>query len=134
MSIPFWCILLAWTLFLASKLPVVIAQRALPDAYDRHHPRDQQARLEGWGRRALFAHKNAQEAFAPFAAGVIVCQLGGGDQVLASWLCIGFVAARAVYNAVYIADLANVRSSVWGLAVACNLGLFVLPLTASASP
>lgn len=38
--------------------------------YDNHHPRAQQARLTGFGARALAAHLNSIEAFPLFAAGV----------------------------------------------------------------
>ena len=47
--------------------------------YNNHNPRDQQADLEGWGKRALSAHLYGFEGFAPFAAAVFVAHLAGGS-------------------------------------------------------
>ena len=35
-----------------------MAMAQLPEGYDDKNPRDQQARLSGWGKRALPAHAN----------------------------------------------------------------------------
>lgn len=72
MTTPLLCIFLAFLLTHASKVPVAVAQarqaKAEGKTYDNKHPRAQQAKLTGWGARALAGHKNAFENFAPFAA------------------------------------------------------------------
>lgn len=127
MTVPFACVFAAFAFIFLAKIPVAIAQRAL-GGYDNHHPRDQQARLEGWGRRALAAHQNAFEAFGPFAASVLVAQVGGGDPKLASALSLTFVGARLAYHVLYLADLATFRSSVWAIGLLATAGLFLSPL------
>ena len=128
MTIPFACIGIAFLLTLGSKLPVAVAMARQPEGYDNRTPRDQQAGLEGWGRRAVAAHLNSFEAFAPFAAAVLVAVLAGADPVWTAGLCIVFVISRAVYVPVYIADFALLRSSVWTVGFLATCALFALPL------
>ena len=125
MTIPLVCVTLAYLLVLASKLPVALAMHQA-DGYDNHHPRQQQAALVGWGKRAVAAHHNAFEAFAPFAAAVLVADAGKGDPTWAAGLSVAFLVARSAYNALYIADLALLRPAVVGLAAGCCFGLFAL--------
>src|SRR3546814_2363738 len=68
MSIAYWCILVA------ALLPYVwafVAKRG--PRYDNHDPRGWLAKQDDpHARRANAAHLNAFEAFAPFAAGVLM--------------------------------------------------------------
>ena len=75
MNIAVICIILAGALIYVSKIPVAIAMAKLDGRYDNHHPRAQQARLTGFGARALAAHQNAIEAFP---------KAGTGGQVIVS--------------------------------------------------
>ena len=127
MEISMWCIVAAWLVIYLTKLPVAVAmQRA--GGYDNHLPRAQQARLEGWGARSVAAHQNGFEAFAPFAAAVLVAHLAGGPQQIIDLLAISFVAARIGYVVCYLADWASLRSTVWGLGFLATFALFVTPL------
>ncbi|MEO8878625.1 MAG: MAPEG family protein [Polyangiaceae bacterium] len=129
MTIPFWCLAIAFLLVYAVKIPVAIAMFKVGGGkYDNDHPRDQQAKLQGWGRRANAAHQNAFEGFAPFAAAVFVAHLGGGSPHTASLLAIAYVSARFVYNGLYIGNISTLRSAVWGIGFASTLGLFLLPV------
>jgi len=130
MTIPLFCIFLALCLTMASKIPVALAMARLPGGYDNHNPRDQQSALEGWGRRALAAHQNAFEAFAPFAAAVLVAHVAGGSSVWLVRLAIVFVIARVLYNLLYIADIDWVRSLVWTVGFGCTIAIFLLPVWA----
>jgi len=127
MTLPFVCVLIAFLLIYLAKIPVGIAMNRLPGGYDNHRPRDQQGQLTGWGKRALSVHQNSIEAFAPFAAAVFVAHLGGANPTFSAYLALGFIASRLVYAALYLADLANIRSLVWFLGIGCTIGLFVLP-------
>ena len=55
MSTVLWCLFIAGLLHVVSKAPLAVAQSQSPGGYDNHNPRDQQAALEGWGKRALAA-------------------------------------------------------------------------------
>jgi uncharacterized MAPEG superfamily protein len=130
MTIPFACILIAFLIILSSKGPVALAMALQPTGYDNKTPRDQQAALEGWGRRAVAAHLNGFEAFPGFAAAVLVATLAGGDPTWTARLSIAFVAARALYIPLYIFDLDRLRSLVWSVGFLSTVALFVLPLFA----
>ena len=127
MTVPFVCVLVAWLLVFVPRMFVAAAQARMPEGYDNAHPRDQQSRLEGWGKRAQGAHLNGFEAFAPFAAAVIIAHLAHASESRATQLAIAFVVLRAVYIGLYLANLDKVRSLVWIAAFAANGALFVLP-------
>lgn len=127
MTIPFICVFIAFLLIMAPKIPMSMAMAKEGGGYDNRDPREQQARLTGWGRRAGAAHTNAMEAFAPFAAAVVICHLAHGDARWASILSITFIAARLIYPVLYIADLSTLRSTVWSVGYGATIGLFILP-------
>src|SRR5690606_36241655 len=75
MSIAYWCIVVAALLPYAW---VVIAKRSGPNRYNNRDPRPWVARQDNpLVQRAYSAHLNAFEAFAPFAAGVLMAQAAG---------------------------------------------------------
>lgn len=113
---------------LASKMPVGRAQKELPGGYDNQHPREQQARLEGWGRRALAAHNNAIEAFPLFGVAVVTCLATGVSGPVAAALAWSWVGARIGYNIAYLANIGTLRSSLWALGMLADLGLLGLAL------
>lgn len=127
MTVPFLCVLLAFLLIYAAKVPVIVAQMRAPGGLDNRHPRDQQAQLDGWGKRALGAHHNAIEAFPPFAAGVFVAHLGGAPERTTAPLAIAFIVVRVVYEALYLANLASARSAVWAVGLSLTAALYLSP-------
>lgn len=127
MTTPFICVLLAYLLTYAPKIPLSMAMAKRPGGYNNKTPREQQAKVEGWGARARGAHYNGFEAFSGFAAAVFVAHLGGANDHRASILSIAFIVARTLYIGAYMADLDYLRSAVWGTGVLCTLALFVLP-------
>lgn len=128
MNIPFLCVALAFVMLYLTKIPVAVAMGRSRGGYDNRHPRDQQASLEGWGRRAVGAHQNAFETFAPFAAAVIVAHLAGADPLWSTRLAILFIVARVLYTGLYLANWASLRSTVWMAGTFCTAGLFYLAL------
>jgi uncharacterized MAPEG superfamily protein len=100
-----------------------------PLGSDPAHPRALHRHLEGRALRAMSAHQNGLEAFAPFAAAVLFCELRQVDPVRIGWLCGVFVAARVAYVVFYLVSWPRVRSTVWGIGVAAVLGLFGLAIT-----
>ncbi len=127
MPFAFWCLIVAWVWVYLSKGPVAVAMNRA-GGYDNHHPRAQQAQLTGWGARATAAHANGFEAFAPFAAAVLTAHVLGGPAGLVNGLAATFVVARVAYSLLYIADLATLRSLIWGIGWFATLGLFISPL------
>ncbi len=129
--VPYLAILAAYALIFVPRLgPVARAMTAQPGGYDNSDPRGQQAKLDGAGRRALGAHQNALEAFAPFAAGVLaaVQRVSHHRIDLVAYVCIAFVVVRSIYVYAYIADKPTLRSSVWSVGVAATTALMVFAL------
>jgi uncharacterized MAPEG superfamily protein len=112
---------------IAAFLPVLTVGSAKAQrGYDNSNPRTFLANLRGWRARADFAHRNHFEAFPPFAAGVIIAQLKATPQPTIDELAVAFIVIRVVYTALYLADLATLRTIVFGLGAACVVGLFVI--------
>ena len=124
MTTPLLCVGIAFLLVYLPKIPLSVAMAKSPEGYDNRHPRDQQAKLEGWGRRAAAAHANGFESFAPFAAAVLVAHVAKADVGTCSMLAVAHVVARAIYPIVYIADIHALRSAVWFAGFLATFGLF----------
>ena len=115
-----------WMILLAALLPyatVAIAKFSDSD-YDNANPRPWSATLTGWRARAYAAHQNHFEAFAPFAAAVIVATLTNAPPPLVDRLAIAFVLLRVAYTAAYIRGNAWLRSAAWALGAVCIAALF----------
>ena len=122
MSTAYWCVLAAALLPYAFTW---LAKFTGPRRYNNHAPRDYLDQLEGWRKRAHWAQLNSFEAFAPFAAGVIVAQQSAAPQATIDQLAVAFVVLRVVYGAFYVFDRPALRSGTWSLALACTIGLFL---------
>ena len=129
MATAYWCILVA------AILPYVwyTAARAGAGRIDNHDPRAGMARLdEGRARRANNAQYNAFEAFAPFAAAVLMAQFAGVDAARITQLAIAFVVLRVLHGLFYVVDVHALRSIAWALGYACVVWMMVLAATAIA--
>lgn len=141
MHIPIICVMIVLVYTILSKLPVSVAQAVVGRGnYNNATPRAQQAKLTGWGLRALGGHQNAVESFAPFAAAVIFYMLRFGlfmtvnDHNISFGValikdCLAFVAFRTVYHVLYILNLAMLRSIVWFAGFSCVFNLFLITLS-----
>ncbi|TBV10051.1 MAPEG family protein [Phytopseudomonas dryadis] len=127
MSLPFWCIFISVLLIFVAKIPVAWAMKEEGGAYDNHHPRAQQARLSGFGARALAAHMNSFEAFPLFAVGVLMAHVSQSNGWLVDLLAVTFVVSRVLYLLLYWADLHWQRSLMWMLGLLCSLLLMLTP-------
>lgn len=116
MAIAYWCIVLAAFL---PYLWVTIGKSAVK-GYDNRNPR-------GWVveqshprvQRGNAAHLNAFEAFAPFAAGVLMAQAAGLDPFRITVLALVFLAARILHGVFYLADMHMLRSLSWLIGIVC---------------
>jgi uncharacterized MAPEG superfamily protein len=115
-----------WTILAAALLPYLCAAAAKygGTGYDNATPRLSLDALTGWRRRADWAQRNHFEAFGPFAAGVLTGHVAHAPQSLVDWLAGGFVAARLAYTAAYVGDAPTLRSALFGVGLACVIGLF----------
>jgi uncharacterized MAPEG superfamily protein len=125
MTFAYWCVLAA------ALLPYgTVAIAKWHRAYDNHVPREWEGRLQGRRARAVAAHHNHFEAFAPFAAAVIVAHLSGAPQPWLDWIAGAFVAVRLAYTWAYLADRATLRSVLWLGGLACVIALFAIAAAA----
>lgn len=114
-AVPYLSLILAVLLAYWPRAVVGQAMNAMPGGYDNHHPREQQARLDGKGRRALAAHLNGMEALPVFGIAVLAAaqrHVSIGVQLVC---CAIFVLARGVYVLAYLNDKASLRSGMFGL-------------------
>lgn len=122
-SVPYICLCVAVALIYLPRLVVVRAQLRQPEGLDNAYPRAQQAKLTGLGARAQGAHMNGFEAFAPFAVGVLACELRGVAAAQIAWLSIAFVVLRSIYLGLYLGNVPTARTLVFtlGFGAACAL-------------
>lgn len=122
MTTAYWCILVA------ALLPYVwvgIAKASGP-RYDNRDPRAWLARQDNpRAARANAAQLNAFEAFAAFAAAVLMAQAAGVDPARISLLALAFVGCRILHGLFYVTGIAALRSLVWAGGFACVIGLMV---------
>lgn len=129
MTYPFYCLLAAIILIYLSKVPLAMAMaKEGGKGYDNRHPRDQQARLTGWGARALAAHQNSFEITPLFAVAVITAHLFQADPWWSALWAALFVGSRVVYLVLYLSDINLLRSLVWTVGLVCCVALFVLAM------
>ena len=124
MTIAFLCVLIA------SFLPIVWAGYAKMSSgfsgKDNASPRAFMETLKGKAQRANWAQQNAWEAFAPFAAAVIIANICQANPQRIDLYAGTFIVARILHGLLYIADLAKLRSIVWMIGVAATVGLYYL--------
>ena len=88
----------------------------------------QQARLTGWGARALAANQNSFEITPIFAVAVITAHLFQADPWWSAMLAALFVVSRVLYIILYLRDVNLLRSTVWTVGLVCCIALFVLAM------
>ena len=117
MTLALWCVLIA------ALLPYVWGTLSKGgQAYDNARPRLQQK--SGWRQRADWAQQNAWEAFAPFAAAVLIAHWAHARQPTVDLLAGLFGVFRVGHGLSYLADRATLRSLAWSAGFCCVLGLF----------
>lgn len=122
LSIAYWCVLIA------ALLPYVWVgvAKAGGKRYDNRDPRGWLARQENPRCiRANAAQLNAFEAFAPFAAGVVLAQLAGVPADRIAWVAVIFVVLRILHGIFYITNKQGLRSLVWAAGLLAVLTLLV---------
>jgi uncharacterized MAPEG superfamily protein len=77
-----------------------------------------------WGKRADRAYLNAVEAFAPFAALVIVAQVSGKADAMTAFWAACFFWLRLIHAVVYLLAIPFVRTLVFTLGYVAVVGIF----------
>jgi uncharacterized MAPEG superfamily protein len=77
-----------------------------------------------WGVRANRAHLNAVEAFAPFAALVIVIHLAGKTNAMTGFWAISFFWMRVAHAVVYMFGVPYLRTLIYTLGYVAVIGMF----------
>ncbi|HCG79710.1 MULTISPECIES: MAPEG family protein [Thalassolituus] len=120
MTLAYWCVLAAALMpFLFTGIAKFSGGR-----YNNYSPREFLEKQEGFRKRAHWAQLNSFEAFPMFAAAVIIAHLTGAEQDYINTLAIAFIGIRIVYGAMYLANLAALRTLVWAAGLACVIALF----------
>jgi uncharacterized MAPEG superfamily protein len=122
------CLLIAVLLPYLAKVPVMKEMNKEGKGYDNRHPRLQQARLQGYGARAVAAHQNAFESLAVFATAALSALATNHLSSTIQWLAIVYVVTRLVYHCLYLLDLATLRSTIWATGYLCCVAMIVLCL------
>lgn len=132
MSVAYWCVLVA------ALLPYVwsyVAKSSGIGRFDNRDPRGWLARQDvPRVHRADAAQHNGFEAFAPFAAGVILAQMAGVAETRITALAVAFVVLRIGHGLFYLADRPMLRSLVWAAGFACVVALLVQAALATGAP
>jgi uncharacterized MAPEG superfamily protein len=120
MTIAYFCVLVM------GLLPIVAAGIAKKgfDNYDNAQPREWLAKQTGFRARANAAQANLFESLPFFFAAVIIASISQVPQIRIDVLAVGFVIARIVYLACYVADWPTTRSIVWLIGILCVVALF----------
>jgi uncharacterized MAPEG superfamily protein len=125
-TVAYWCVLVAALLPLACTWLAKahgIGKPRREGGFDNHDPRGWQSRQTDWHARANAAQANSFEALPFFIGAVIIAHQLGAVQARLDILAVLFITLRIVYIAMYIADLAMIRSAIWTLALAVNIGI-----------
>lgn len=93
--------------------------------YDNKDPRAWLAKQEGIRARADAAQHNGFEAFALFAAAVLVAHAVHGQQHRVDQLAMVFIAARLVYLPVYLKGWGTARTLVWASGMVATISIFL---------
>jgi uncharacterized MAPEG superfamily protein len=120
MTIAYWCVLFA------ALMPILWSGVAKFNGagFDNARPRVYLAAVQGWRQRANWAQQNAWEAFAPFAAGVLVATQVGVAQSTIDMLAGAFMLTRILHGVFYITDQPTLRSLVYILGLLCTVFFF----------
>ncbi|MDO8447567.1 MAG: MAPEG family protein [Rhodoferax sp.] len=125
-TVAYGCVLIA------ALLPIVCAAIAKSGmfgkprregGFDNDNPRAWLARQSDWRARANAAQANSFEALPFFIGAVIIAHQLGAHQARLDVLAFIYVVLRMLFIMMYVAGLSTVRSLVWTLAFAVNIGI-----------
>jgi uncharacterized MAPEG superfamily protein len=95
--------------------------------FDNARPRDPAFYDDPIRARALGAHQNGIEAFPFFAVAVLLAEFRLGPLRLIDELAVLFLIVRIAYVFTYLGNRPTLRSILWTIGLAINIGIFFLP-------
>jgi uncharacterized MAPEG superfamily protein len=95
--------------------------------FDNARPRDPAFYEDPIASRALGAHLNGIEAFPFFAVAVLLAEFRSGPQHVIDELAILFLIVRIAYVFTYLGNRPTLRSILWSIGLAINIGIFFIP-------
>lgn len=125
-TVAYWCVLIA------ALLPIACAGIAKAGmfgvsrrkgGFDNANPRAWLARQTDWRARANAAQANSFEALPFFIGAVIIAHQLGANQTRLDIMAFLFVVLRMMYIMMYVSGMASIRSMVWILGFALNIGI-----------
>ena len=116
------CAFIAALLPYMAKAPLAFAMNK-ESKYDNNYPRDQQARLTGFGARALAAHYNSFESLIIFSLAIALVLATESISQSVERLAMIHVAARITYCLMYYFDQDKLRSLVWLVGLVAPLAM-----------
>ena len=124
MTVAEWCVFGTLMLYLLTIAPIKWAGFR---SFDNANPRDPGFYDDPIRSRALGAHQNGIEAFPFFAAAVLLAEFRAAPQYLIDELAVLFLIVRIAYVFTYLGDRPTLRSILWAIGFAINVGIFFLP-------
>jgi len=122
------CAFIAVLLPYLAKAPLAVAMNK-ESKYDNNYPRDQQARLTGFGARALAAHQNSFESLIVFSVALAVVLATNNTSITVQILAVTYLVARVAYCIMYYINWSKLRSSMWLIGLLCPLTMIGLSLS-----
>jgi uncharacterized MAPEG superfamily protein len=131
MTVPIFTIA-HWCVLAAALLPVACAALAKwgmftkprrEGGFDNDNPRAWLAQQTDWRARANAAQSNSFEALPFFIGAVIIAHQLGAHQARLDILAFIYIVLRLVFVMMYVAGLSTLRTVVWTLAFAVNVGI-----------
>jgi uncharacterized MAPEG superfamily protein len=124
MTIAEYCIFGTLMLYLLTIAPVKWLRFR---RFDNARPRDPAFYEDPIAARALGAHHNGIEAFPFFAVAVLLAEFRTGPQRIIDELAVLFLIVRIAYVFTYLGNRPTLRSILWGIGLAINIGIFFMP-------
>lgn len=125
MTTAFTCIAVAFGLIVVTRGMLLFEQRKLGEI-DNQRPRKQWRQLKDRGARVLETHVDAVEAFAPFAAAVLIAHFAGAVPKRIDMLAIAWTIAKVVHPAAHVAEADYLRAGLGLMSWLCVGGLFAI--------
>ena len=125
MTVAEWCVFGTLLLYL---LTIASVKWAGHRQFDNARPRDPDFYADAIRARALGAHQNGIETFPFFAFAVLLAEFRDAPQRLIDELAVLFLIVRIAYVLTYLGNRPTLRSILWSIGFAINLGIFFMPM------
>ncbi len=129
MNMAFASIAAAFALIVVTRIMLLLEQSKL-GSIDNGRPRRQWRQLKDRGARVLETHVDAVEAFAPFAAAVLIAHFADASPKRVDMLAMAWVVCKVVHPAAHVAEADYLRAGLTAVSWLCVGGLFALALMA----